>query len=142
MHLNLHLMRLQSIRSSPSRMKPVTETVVTNSRIVAGYFGKEHKNVIAKITNMLADLPTPHAYFQAGVYTLPETGTQTHPCYDLTRDGFALIAMGFTGKKALRFKLDYISQFNAMEARLKQPAFPARTYRPYSDFSVPGYVDP
>lgn len=94
--------------------------VVTNSRDVAAYFGKLHRNVIAKIDGLLPDLPTPHAYFQAGVYTLPETGTQTHTCFDMTRDGFTLLAMGFTGKKALEFKLRYIEQFNKMEAMLKE----------------------
>lgn len=64
--------------------------------------------------------PPPHAYFCAGVYTLPETGNQPHTCFDMTRDGFTLLAMGFTGKKALAFKLKYIEQFNRMEEELKQ----------------------
>lgn len=43
------------------------------------------------------------------------------PIYNLSRDGFALLAMGFTGKQALTFKLAYISAFNEMEGRLRQP---------------------
>lgn len=43
------------------------------------------------------------------------------PCYNLSRDGFALLAMGFTGKQALAFKLAYIAAFNLMETRLRQP---------------------
>jgi len=49
-----------------------------------------------------------------------------YPCYNLTRDGFTLLAMGFTGKKALRWKLKYIEAFNAMEQKLStRPALDA-----------------
>lgn len=48
---------------------------------------------------------------------------ESRPMYELTRDGFTLLAMGFTGKKALEFKLAYINQFNKMEQALKQPDF-------------------
>lgn len=58
--------------------------------------------------------------FAEGYYTLPQTGTQQHPYYNLTRDGFFLLAMGFTGKKALQFKLAYIDAFNRMEAQLQE----------------------
>ena len=40
--------------------------------------------------------------------------------YNMNRDGFSLLAMGFTGEKALRWKLDYIKAFNTMEAELKR----------------------
>ena len=36
------------------------------------------------------------------------------PCYEMTKDGFTLLAMGFTGKKAIEFKLNYINAFNTM----------------------------
>ena len=39
--------------------------------------------------------------------------------YEITRDGFTLLAMGFTGKKAMQFKIKYIAAFNEMEAKLK-----------------------
>ena len=53
-------------------------------------------------------------------------GTCTVRVYDMTRDGFTLLAMGFTGAKALQFKLAYIAAFNEMEAKLKSstPALP------------------
>jgi len=40
--------------------------------------------------------------------------------YEMDRDGFSLLAMGFTGEKALKWKLDYIKAFNAMERELKR----------------------
>lgn len=44
-----------------------------------------------------------------------EQNRQEYPMFIMNRDGFTLLAMGFTGKKAMRFKLDYIAAFNAME---------------------------
>lgn len=43
-------------------------------------------------------------------------------CYELTRDGFVLLAMGFTGSTALTWKIKYLNAFNAMEAELKAQA--------------------
>jgi hypothetical protein len=40
--------------------------------------------------------------------------------YLCTRDGFSLLAMGFTGQKALEWKLDYIKVFNQMESFIKE----------------------
>ena len=53
-------------------------------------------------------------------YVDPQNG-QTYKSYDLTKDGFTLLAMGFTGPKALGFKLRYIERFNAMETALRGP---------------------
>jgi len=49
--------------------------------------------------------------------------------FDMTRDGFTLLAMGFTGAKALKFKIRYIKAFNAMEAALKESAIGKQTPR-------------
>lgn len=62
--------------------------------------------------------------FREPPYVHPQNG-QTYRSFDMTRDGFTLLAMGLTGKKALQFKLRYIEQFNAMEAELKAQAQPA-----------------
>jgi hypothetical protein len=54
---------------------------------------------------------------------MPTGGVRKSPAYELSRDGFTLLAMGFTGKKALRWKIRYIEAFNAMEEQLaKRPA--------------------
>lgn len=52
---------------------------------------------------------------------MPNGGTRKVRAFNMTRDGFTLLAMGFTGKKALGFKLQYIQQFNVMEEMLKAP---------------------
>jgi phage antirepressor YoqD-like protein len=56
--------------------------------------------------------------FKQTPYVDPSTG-QTYRAFDMSRDGFALLAMGFTGAKALKFKIAYIEAFNTMEARLQ-----------------------
>ena len=98
--------------------------VVTNSRDVATFFGKRHDHVLRDIDALTVQAPACLPNFGEGSYTLPSTGAQQHRCFDMTRDGFVLLAMGFTGAKALALKLAYIERFNAMEAALlsQQPA--------------------
>ncbi|WP_049974165.1 Rha family transcriptional regulator [Azospirillum sp. B4] len=94
----------------------------TSSRDVADYFDKEHKNVLQAVDNLLRDAPELHGLnFQLNSYisSLREGVTRECRSYDMDRDGFALLAMGFTGAKALKFKLAYIRRFNAMEEALR-----------------------
>lgn len=95
----------------------------TTSNEVAQHFGKQHKHVLDKIAALLADLPIEFAEPNFRLSEFTDSTGRTLPAYRLTRDGFTLLAMGFTGKKALSFKLAYIDAFNRMEAELqKQPA--------------------
>jgi Rha family phage regulatory protein len=98
-------------------------TLTTTSKNISEVFGKQHRNVVQSIDNLLPDLPSEWGVlnFQQGYYTMPETGNQQHRMFNITRDGFTLLAMGFTGKKALTFKLAYIDQFNKMEQALLAP---------------------
>lgn len=93
-----------------------------NSRDVAAFFGKQHGHVIRDIENLIKNEPsmgvsnfgeTPHVDAQNG---------QRYKSYDMDRDGFTILAMGFTGGKALKWKLRYIEAFNAMEAELRRIA--------------------
>lgn len=93
--------------------------VFASSRDVAAYFGKEHRSVLASIDNLLSQEPDLGLHnFMQTPYVEPSTG-QTYRSYDLTRDGFTLLAMGFTGAKALKWKLKYIEAFNVMESELR-----------------------
>lgn len=58
-----------------------------------------------------------------------EDGGRRYPMFTMNRDGFSLLAMGFTGKKALKFKLRFIDAFNKMEAKLKQLAVEGKDQR-------------
>lgn len=91
---------------------------VTSSNRVADVFGKEHRNVLATIGGLLKNQQTQHMFMRS-TYVNKQNG-QSYPMYYMNRDGFTLLAMGFTGKKALQFKIKYIQAFNSMEATLKR----------------------
>lgn len=99
--------------------------VLTDSRTVAATFGKEHRNVLAAVKRLGIPADFNALNFKPVEYT-DEKG-ERRPCYHITRDGFVLLVMGFTGKKAMEFKIKYIEAFNAMERALEaQPAAAAK----------------
>lgn len=87
------------------------------SREVAEHFKKEHKNVIQAIKNMTAENSALRDMFYETTYTTVQN--KQLPMFQMNRDGFTLLAMGFTGKDALEWKLKYIRAFNTMEEQLK-----------------------
>lgn len=95
---------------------------VASSLQIAESFGKEHNHVLRDIKVLLEGMPkngqTPMFYKTEYVH---EQNGQTYPMYQMNRDGFSLLVMGFTGKAALEWKLKYIAAFNEMERRIKQP---------------------
>ncbi len=92
-------------------------TVVT-SLDIAETFGKEHRNILADIRNIQGEISTAEfsALFYNGEYIA--SNGKKNPLYYMNRDGFTLLVMGYTGEKAMKFKLAYIHQFNAMEKAL------------------------
>lgn len=90
--------------------------VVTTSLAVANYFTKRHERVLDRIRNLECSAEFTEHNFVLSDYT-DCTGRKL-PCYQITRDGFAFLAMGFTGKRAARFKEAYINAFNQMERSL------------------------
>ena len=92
---------------------------VTNSVKVAEKFGKEHKHVLESIRKLMtAENSAVLQMFEEGTYVNEQNKTQ--PMYLMNRDGFTLLAMGFTGTKAMEFKIDYINAFNKMESKIKK----------------------
>jgi len=97
-----------------------TKQVVTTSLKVAEVFEKKHKHVleaIHKLEDMRAE-NSAGSMFVKGAYN--DIQGKQRPMYYITRDGFAMLGMGFTGEKAIKFKLEFISAFNAMEKTLQQ----------------------
>lgn len=90
---------------------------VTSSLAVADYFRKPHKDVLAKISRMDCSVEFTERNFSLSDYT--DASGRKLPCYNITRDGFAFLAMGFTGKRAAQFKESYINAFNRMESRIR-----------------------
>lgn len=94
--------------------------VICTSRAIAGMFGKRHDHILRDIDAILEDLGDPKVgdtYFVQSTYKSDQN--KKLPQYLMTRDGFTLLAMGFTGKKALQFKIAYITRFNEMESALQ-----------------------
>ncbi|OQW87792.1 MAG: hypothetical protein BWK78_08725 [Thiotrichaceae bacterium IS1] len=90
--------------------------VKVTSLTVASDFGKRHDNVLQAIKN----LPIPEEFrllnFQETSYL--DSQSKEQPLVEMTRDGFTLLTMGFSGEKAVRWKIAYIHAFNLMEAKL------------------------
>ncbi|MGO2565855.1 MAG: Rha family transcriptional regulator [Brochothrix thermosphacta] len=94
---------------------------VTSSLQIADKFEKQHKHVLDVIEGKLklAELSAHYkSLFTASVYK--DSRGRKQKMYYMNRDGFAFIAMGFNGRKADSFKLQYIAQFNEMERQIKQ----------------------
>lgn len=89
---------------------------ITTSLMISEVFKKEHKHVIESIENLAAENSTAKKLFHESTY---ENRGKEYKQYLMNRDGFTLLAMGYTGKKALEFKLKYIEAFNKMEESIK-----------------------
>lgn len=106
----------------PAQAEPivsiVNQSVTALSIDVAEYFGKDHAHVMRDIRNLIGQEPKlGQSNFGSSNYV--DSQGKTRPCYSMDRKGFVLLAMGFTGEKALKFKIAYIDAFDAMEAKLR-----------------------
>ena len=88
---------------------------------VAEIFGKRHDHVLRDIRQVLTQVPEIFIKSNFGVFEYPVRrgfGTEMVKAYLLSKDGFTLLTMGYTGEKAMKFKVAYIDCFNEMEAQL------------------------
>ena len=102
----------------------VSEDLKTNSRVIADRFEKRHDHVVRDIRRLIDTNPewgSPN--FGETPYVEPSNG-QTYQMYEMTRDGYSMLVMGFTGKKAMEWKIKFLEAFNAMEAKLRSMAQP------------------
>jgi len=103
---------------------------------VAETFGKRHDHVLRDIRQIIANCPESFHVPNFGETFFdvpgPNGATRKEPLYLLTRDGFSILAFGFTGKKAMQFKIDYIRRFNEMESLHTIPGRHPRRTRPRS----------
>lgn len=91
---------------------------VTSSRLIAEYFGKRHDTVTRAIRNLNCSKEFNVRNFAVVNYT--DKKGETRQEYLMTKDGFTILAMGFTGAKAMQFKEAYINAFNKMQELLKR----------------------
>ena len=94
------------------------DQVITTSLLVAETFEKEHRNVLKSIRKLMSATNVAVAQMFDETTYVNEQGKE-QPMFVMNRDGFTLLAMGFSGEKALEFKVKYINAFNKMEAELK-----------------------
>ena len=100
-------------------IKKIDGELVVTSRQIAEDFDKRHADVIEKIEELIK---TENSVMTMFIETSYKAGTgKSYKEYLITRDGFSLLVMGFTGLKALQWKLKYIEAFNKMEQTLREP---------------------
>lgn len=98
------------------------DIVRANSLMVAKMFNKTHQHVlrdIAKITESKSGLSEEFRVHNFVKSSYKDSTGRKLPCYDMTRDGFTVIVMGYTGQRAMRFKETYIRRFNEMESFIR-----------------------
>ena len=108
----------------------VHDRIMTTSLAISNVFEKNHRDVLRSIK----DLEIPEDYRERNFAPTfrevpgPNGSLRKEPMYLITRDGFTILAMGFTGKRAMEFKIKYIEAFNRMEEELRRrkepPAIP------------------
>ena len=109
--------------------------ITVSSLEVAKHFEKRHDNVLRDIEKIIESCPTEFNGLNFEAVEYLDTKGEKRPAYNLTRDGFSLLVMGFTGEKALQWKIRYIQAFNAMEQALQSG-------RPTSRQIAPGLCSP
>jgi len=109
---------LQDVKTVDSEISVVEregEFFVTSLQI-AEHFGKEHKDVLKAIKNL--ELPEDFSQRNFAPSNYVDSRGKNQPLHLMSRDGFSLLVMGFTGSEALSWKIRYINAFNSMEREL------------------------
>ncbi|WP_304613514.1 Rha family transcriptional regulator [Paracoccus sp. (in: a-proteobacteria)] len=92
---------------------------ITTSKMVANLFGKQHKNVLRDIRNLIEMDPDLALSFEPEMMATPtgKGGTRMVPCYTINQRGAALLVMGFTGPEALAWKKKFLDAFDHLAER-------------------------
>lgn len=93
------------------------QQAVTTSLVLAEVFEKKHQHVLRDIDTLKDVSNFGQMFFESNE---PDSYGRNRRIYFMNRDGFTLIAMGYTGSKAMEFKLKYIEAFNKMEKQIKE----------------------
>lgn len=92
----------------------VNKDGMVSSKLVAEKFGKQHQHVLRELRDLISKIPK--EFSDVHFWTAPvQKGFKESQEYTMTRDGFSLLAMGFTGKAALAWKVRFLEAFNQME---------------------------
>lgn len=110
-------MNLQKIENFNQFVQVKNNRVITDSQTVAKVFGKRHDNVLQMVRSL--EIPDDYRllnFQETKTYRKNPKGGKdiASPVIEMTKDGFIILVMGFTGKKAMQFKIAYIEAFNKM----------------------------
>lgn len=92
--------------------------LITTSLAISNHFGKKHKDVLRAIQNLECSEEFNQRNFTPVKYK--DGKGEYRPAYEITRDGFVFLCMGFTGSQAAQWKEKYIAAFNALEAEVNK----------------------
>lgn len=109
--------------------------VTTTSLKIAEVFCKPHKDVLKAIRSLETPEDFNRRNFSPVEYS--DAKGEKRPAYCITKDGFTLLAMGFTGAKAMQFKIAYIEAFNAMERELQKLSKMTQPELPLAETETP-----
>lgn len=103
---------------TPTKVHLENGQPLTTSTLIAQHFNKAHKNILRDIEKLECSHEFRELNFELTfeINKIGNTERKT-PYYKITRDGFAFLCMGFTGKEAARFKEEYINAFNLLESQ-------------------------
>ena len=133
--------------------------VLIDSRMVAKYFEKRHDHVVRDIDNLIAEkepddiprfgdistragLSLEFAKENYHLMSYKDELGRTHKMYALTRNGLLLLAMGYTGKKAMRIKEAYLRRLDELEEQIKYLLHLREQYRPLTDAIKSAHENP
>lgn len=110
----------------------VNGTPTTTSRDIAERFGKRHAHVLRDIEAL--DCPKEFTEPNFGLSAYKDSTGRLQPMYNVTKDGFMFLAMGFTGKEAAAWKVRFIAAFNHLERQLLEAAAARQLPQPNGQF--------
>ena len=100
-------------------VQPGESTPRVSSRKIAEAFDKNHRDVLRKIDALVSECPSAFGQRNFALSNYLNQQGKTQPEYLLTRDAFCLLVMGFSGQRALTWKVRYIEAFNQMEQAIR-----------------------
>jgi Rha family phage regulatory protein len=108
----------QRVELAMATIQPKEAVLGVLSTQVAEKFGKEHKNVLRDIENLISTVDAEFSRLNFEPSTYVDGRGKTHSAYILTEAGFSLLVMGFTGEEAVKWKIAYITAFQRMREAL------------------------
>lgn len=113
---------MQDITLFLSDLTEIDGQPMTDSLRVGRRFGKDHKNVLRSIRAVIRSIPSEMAALNFELCSFSDENGRKRPMYRMTKDGFVILAMGFTGPEAMQWKIGYIAAFNAMAEEIAKAA--------------------